>query len=128
MKIRKDNIFALLSPLQFLYNANQLMNTWLFLLVIFGRNPQVFVGQKDWDHKPLLDLLAKQVGHAFGRSDAVSVFWHLISLILVICRLLNPSSELHIAEHFYKNTALTDLLGVSAEPVQSNHCPRSRAY
>lgn len=35
---------------------------------------QVFVGQKDWEHKPMRDLLAKQVGEAFGRSDAVIVF------------------------------------------------------
>jgi hypothetical protein len=52
------------------------------------------------------------------------VSWHLISLILVICRLLNPSSELHIAEHFYKTTALADLLGVAAESVYDNRLYR----
>jgi len=35
---------------------------------------QVFVGQKDWDHQPLLHLLAEQVGAAFGDRDAVIVF------------------------------------------------------
>ena len=46
--------------------------------------------------------------------------WSLVSLILVICRLLNPSSDLHIAEHFYKSTALADLLGVPDDDVYDN--------
>jgi transposase len=46
-----------------------------------------------------------------------SVPWDLTSLILVICRLLNPSSELHIAEHFYRSTALAEILGVPAAQV-----------
>ncbi|MDR2754774.1 MAG: hypothetical protein LBC20_03625 [Planctomycetaceae bacterium] len=40
------------------------------------------------------------------------VSWSLVSLILVICRFCNPSSELSIAEHYYKSTALSDLFGV----------------
>ena len=52
------------------------------------------------------------------------VSWHLISLILVICRLLNPLSELHIAEHFYKSTALADLLGVSADRINDDRLYR----
>ncbi|MDR2391861.1 MAG: hypothetical protein LBE84_09325, partial [Planctomycetota bacterium] len=39
-----------------------------------------------------------------GGDEAVA--WNLTSLILMICRLLNPSSELHMAGHFYKSTAL----------------------
>jgi len=35
---------------------------------------QVFVGQKEWDHQPMLNLLAKQVGAKFGSPDAVLVF------------------------------------------------------
>ena len=46
-----------------------------------------------------------------------SVPWDLTSLILVVCRLLNPSSELHIAEHYYRSTALSEILGVSAGQV-----------
>ena len=52
------------------------------------------------------------------------VSWSLVSLILVICRLLNPSSELHIAEHYYKSTALSDLLGVPADSVYDNRLYR----
>ena len=50
--------------------------------------------------------------------------WSLVSLILVICRLLNPSSELHIAEHYYKSTALSDLLGVSPDAIYDNRLYR----
>ena len=52
------------------------------------------------------------------------VSWSLVSLILVICRLLNPSSELHIAEHFYKSTALSDLLGVPADRINDDRLYR----
>ena len=52
------------------------------------------------------------------------VAWSLVSLILVICRLLNPSSELYIAEHYYKSTALSDLLGVSVDDVYDNRLYR----
>jgi len=52
------------------------------------------------------------------------VSWTLTSLILVICRLLNPSSELHIAEHYYKSTALADLLGVPDERVNDDRLYR----
>ena len=35
-----------------------------------------------------------------------------MSLILVLSRLCDPSSDLYIAEHAYQNSALVDLLGV----------------
>ncbi len=38
--------------------------------------------------------------------------WSAMSLVLVIARLCHPSSELYIAEHFYRQTALADLLGI----------------
>ena len=38
-----------------------------------------------------------------GRAD---IGWSSMALVLVICRLCNPSSELHIAEHFYRKSAL----------------------
>ena len=50
--------------------------------------------------------------------------WSLVSLILVMCRLLNPSSELHIAEHYYKSTALSDLLGVPDDFIYDNRLYR----
>jgi len=52
------------------------------------------------------------------------VQWDVTALILVLCRLLNPSSELYIAEHFYRSTALAEILGVSAGQVDDNRLYR----
>jgi len=43
---------------------------------------------------------------------AEDIRWSVMSLVLVIARFCRPSSELHIAEHFYRQTALADILGV----------------
>lgn len=51
--------------------------------------------------------------------------WSLSSLILVIGRLLDPSSELHTAEHWYPKTALPALLGVPAQQVDDNRLYRT---
>jgi len=57
-----------------------------------------------------------------GRED---VPWPLMSLVLVICRLCDPSSELRIAEHLYPRCALADLLGVSAEKINDDRLYRT---
>jgi len=46
--------------------------------------------------------------------------WDVSSLILIIARLLNPSSELYIAEQWYPKMALSDLLGVLANQVDGS--------
>jgi transposase len=50
--------------------------------------------------------------------------WSLTSLILIIARLCEPSSELHIAEHFSRQSALCDLLGVPVDKVGDNRLYR----
>jgi transposase len=50
--------------------------------------------------------------------------WSLTALILLIGRLCEPSSELHIAEHFYRQSALSDLLGVPVDKVDDNRLYR----
>jgi SRSO17 transposase len=35
---------------------------------------QIFVGQDDWNHQPLADLLARQIGNDLGEADGVLVF------------------------------------------------------
>jgi transposase len=50
--------------------------------------------------------------------------WSITALILVIARLCQPSSELHIAEHFYRQSALEDLLGVPVEQIDDNRLYR----
>jgi len=51
--------------------------------------------------------------------------WPLTALILVIARLCEPSSELHVAEQWYPRTALPDLLGVPAARVDDNRLYRT---
>ena len=73
--------------------------------------------------------LIKQLGLDEFLRGAMSsgrerVPWSLTSLILVIARLCEPSSELHIAEHFYRQTALCYLLGVPIEQVDDNRLYR----
>ena len=57
-----------------------------------------------------------------GRAE---IGWWSMALVLVICRLCNPSSELHIAEHFYRHSALPQLLGVPAAKVQHTRLYRA---
>ena len=49
-----------------------------------------------------------------GRED---VSWQQVAAILTIARLCEPSSELHVADTWYRRTALEDLLGVAVEQV-----------
>jgi len=58
---------------------------------------------------PLLERLL-----APGREQ---VPWPMMILVLVLSRLCDPSSELHIAEQAYEQSALSDLLGVPAAAV-----------
>ncbi len=53
------------------------------------------------------------------------VAWSTMAAILVIARLCEPSSELHIAEDWYRRTALEDLLCVPAEQVNDDRLYRA---
>lgn len=53
------------------------------------------------------------------------VSWTLTSMILVIARLLDPSSELYVSEQWYPKTALPDLIGVPARRVDDNRLYRA---
>ena len=50
-----------------------------------------------------------------GREE---IPWSAMAMILILARLCEPSSELHLAEHLYEASAISDLLGVP--------CPRRR--
>ena len=58
------------------------------------------------------------------RSGEV-VSWAEVVAILVIGRLCEPSSELHVAERWYRTTALEDLLGVSSERIYDERLYRA---
>jgi transposase len=57
-----------------------------------------------------------------GREE---VPWPMMALLLVLARLCNPSSELHVAEHFYRQSALSDLLGVGDRKVNDDRLYRA---
>jgi hypothetical protein len=57
-----------------------------------------------------------------GREE---IPWSLMALVLVLCRLCDPSSELHIAEHFYAQSALSDLLGIAPEKINEQRLYRA---
>ena len=54
-----------------------------------------------------------------------SVAWSTMAAILVIARLCEPSSELHIAEDWYRKTALEDILDVPSEQVNDDRLYRA---
>ena len=67
-----------------------------------------------WRMLGLDELLARLIPP--GRVD---VPWPTVAAILTIARLCEPSSELHIADTWYRRTALEDLLGVPAECIHT---------
>ena len=67
-----------------------------------------------WRLLELDKLLAKLMPS--GREE---VDWPVVAAILTIARFCEPSSELHIADTWYRRTALEDLLGVPVERVHT---------
>jgi len=59
-------------------------------------------------------------------SGQEQVAWSLMAQVLVLCRLCEPSSELHIAESFYRQSAIPDLLGVAAEKINDDRWKRAQ--
>jgi transposase len=68
----------------------------------------------------LVDFIERTL--ATGKEE---IPWPVMAQILILARLCNPSSELHIAEHFYESSALSDLLGVAAEKVNEDRLYRA---
>jgi hypothetical protein len=67
--------------------------------------------------EPLLERLLPP-----GRE---AVPWPTMVAILVLARLCEPASELHLAETWYRQTALEDLFGVPAALVNDDRCYRA---
>jgi hypothetical protein len=51
--------------------------------------------------------------------------WAEMAAVLVIARLCEPASELHIAEDWYRKTALEDVLGLPAERINDDRLYRA---
>jgi transposase len=70
-------------------------------------------------------LKLDEVLGALLASKRETVSWSEVIAILVIGRLCEPSSELHVAERWYRSTALEDLLGVSTEDIYDERLYRA---
>ena len=57
-----------------------------------------------------------------GRED---VPWAKMAAVLVLARFCEPSSELHIAEDWFRRTALGDLLGIADDKVNDDRLYRA---
>jgi len=57
-----------------------------------------------------------------GREE---VPWPMVAAVLVMARLCEPSSELHIAEDFYRTTALEDMLELPSEQINDDRLYRA---
>jgi len=80
----------------------------------------VWLAWRLWQALGLDQLLERLLPR--GRED---VSWATMAAVLVIARLCEPSSELHIAEDWFRRTALDDLLGVPETKVNDDRCYRA---
>jgi len=58
-------------------------------------------------------------------SNNAKIHWGTLAAVLVIARFCEPSSELHIAEQFYRKSALADILGIPADDIYDNRLYRT---
>jgi transposase len=79
----------------------------------------VYLGWVLWRALKLDELLQSNIPS--GREE---VSWPVVAAILALARFCEPSSELHIEDTWYRRTALADLLGVSAEQVNTDRLYR----
>jgi transposase len=87
-------------------------------------NRRVFGGP--WLGLELIDALGLKefLAQTMPGGDE-DVPWSLMALVLILCRLCEPSSELHISEHLYAHSALADLLGVPPEKINEQRLYRA---
>jgi transposase len=80
----------------------------------------VWLGWRLWQAVGLDQLLARLLP-----PQREEIPWSLMAAVLVIARLCEPSSELHIAEDWFRRTALGDLLGVAEDKVNDDRLYRA---
>ena len=81
---------------------------------------EVYLGLLLWRALHLDALLEAAIPR--GRED---VPWAVVGAILALARFCEPDSELHIAETWYRQTALPELLGVPVEAVNKDRLYRA---
>jgi len=80
----------------------------------------VWLGLRLWQALGLDALLESLLPP--GREE---VPWAKMAAVLVLARFCEPSSELHIAEDWFRRTALGDLLGISDDKVNADRLYRA---
>jgi transposase len=80
----------------------------------------VFLGLAVWRALGLDEFFAREMPE--GREE---VPWGVMACILTLARLLEPSSELHIEDTWYRRTALPELLAASVEQVNDTRLYRT---
>jgi transposase len=80
----------------------------------------VFVGLSLWHALELDEAFDRLMPE--GRED---IRWSSLAALQVICRLCMPSSDLHIAQSLYRQTALDDLLGIPEDKVNDDRLYRT---
>lgn len=80
----------------------------------------VYVGLMLWRALRLNELLEARIPQ--GREE---IAWPVVAAILALARFCEPSSELHIADTWYRRTALEDLLGVGEDQVNKDRLYRA---
>ncbi len=73
---------------------------------------EVFLGLALWRTLSLDEFFERELPG--GREE---VPWGLMACVITLARLIEPSSEMHIADTWYRRTALPQLLGVASEQV-----------
>ena len=81
---------------------------------------EVFVALALWRMLGLDELCARELPQ--GREE---VPWALMACLMTVARLVEPSSELHIEDTWYRRTALCELLGVAVEQVNDSRLYRT---
>jgi transposase len=80
----------------------------------------VWLGLRLWQALHLDTVLERWLPQ--GRED---VPWAKMAAVLVLARFCEPSSELHIAEDWFRRTALGDLLGIADDKVNDDRLYRA---
>ena len=80
----------------------------------------VYLGLALWRVLGLSDLLRELLPE--GREE---VPWDWMAAVLAVARFAEPESELHVEEHWYERTVLSDILGVPAEQVNDSRLYRT---
>ncbi|MCH7924988.1 MAG: IS1634 family transposase [Planctomycetes bacterium] len=79
----------------------------------------VYLALTLWRALELDQLLERIMPDGYGKTP-----WHIVATILSLARFCEPSSELHIADTWYRRTSLDDLMGVSADRVNPDRLYR----